>query len=319
MAERRMDPAGAGHAGLNGTEEPMRPPSSRLRGRSVLWKTLLIAAVAFIVLPTFSTGNDNQVLLRAELMTISRSFQKDVGVIQANLSSQFRELPKVINDSSVPGLIMSIGNMGYEALEAYEDGYEDALDDVRDAIQFYGISADDGQQLRGIGGCTDRMMESWLWGSPTSFSKGLAMTLRRPRINVEYFDNAENEFVKVPLTLSSQVFPHPKDRLIFTGGSSLSQRLRIQGIVGGSFTRFNESDANTTACVFGTGSPGWNVMVTATGLGGPFIGNDTADSNGKWDLCLPGLKHGYYQFEADDGSRDDTREQGFLRQLRFTF
>ncbi len=300
----------------------MRPPSQRPRaGRRLLWKTLLIAVVAFFALPTFSTGLDNQVLLRVQLQSISGEFAQSVGVIRGEVSNQIRELPRVVNEVNVSNLVGQIGQAGYNALDAYNDGYKDALCDVRDAIDMYGVSSDDPQQLRGMGGCTDRLIEAWLWGEPTSFDKWLAMTLRRPKISVEYFDVVPAEFVRVPLSFSSQVFPNPRDRLIFTdssfsGGGS---RVRIAELLGGSYTRLNENDANTTACVFGTSAAGASINVTAEGLGGPFNGSDTADSNGNWDLCLIGLNQGYYKFTATDGSRSDDVEQGFARALRSTF
>ena len=120
--------------------------------------------------------------------------------------------------------------------------------------------------------------------------------------------------------MSVQIFPSPQDAILFTSSPVISPRLETGGIIGGSYRVPEENDARTTACLFGWAPANTMVNVTAEGLGGPFNASDTANGSGDWDVCLTGLKQGYYKFTADDGSITDVKEQGFqLTPIRLKF
>jgi hypothetical protein len=266
-------------------------------------------------LPTISPGVQ-QITIRVRVTELTRGLLQDIGIIQRSLREDLGTVPRLVNEANFSSTIQLMGTFGYNALGDFENAYRNTLVNVAQEIENLDPDPHDAQELRGLGGFADRAAEQLNWSIPTDFAKDLAMSLRRTRFNVEYFDNQLNDFRTTPAAISVQVFPRPKDNLFFTELETPGDRVRIGGIVGGSFTKFNAADAITTACVFGVGPPSTLINVEADG--DPDVSDSTtSDLDGDWSYCFTTLKQDYYRFTASDSDTSDTAEQGFF--VRFQF
>ena len=302
------------------------PPTRRLRAGLRLALITLIALLAF---PTFSpsqsNGNNEKDLVNA-LQEIIGDFQLEVRDIEGNLKEAASSFPKVISDSQFSSTIFDLGTTIYDAQIQHGVARREAIEDVIQDIQTFGIDTTNPNALRGSGGCTDREIEEWLWEEPSEFGKDLEKFGRKTKFSVEHFDSGSEKFITQRVPLSIQVFPEIKDKLIFTGGIYTSMMMyqttdvRINGIVGGSYGDPNTGNTLSCAGVFGWAPPNTMVNVVAAGLNGPFMGSDMSDSNGNWRVQLEGLSHGYYEFMADDTNTQDFKEQAFIQvELKFSF
>jgi hypothetical protein len=288
----------------------MRPPFLR---PYVCRALLIVSLLSLFALPpaAFAKGKDE---LTDNIKGLIGDFHLQVRDIQGNLKADLGEVPKTTPEANFGNVIQSIGSIGYDAWYQHKTAYYGTLGQFHSLVQNFGLDPLAGSQLRGVGGAADGFTEDLLWNEPTSFSKSLAMTLRRIRLNVERYDMYKDSYFRIPVIMSVQVFPSTEDKLLYTssygGGHSYTPKLNIAGIVGGTYAGPGDTEGNTTACVFGITAPSGSVDVTADGLGGPFFGSGTADSFGKWNVCL-NIKYGNYKFEADDGGRPERREQGF--------
>jgi len=287
----------------------MQSPRWRPRaGRSLLLMILLVS----LAFPTPGAGKGNDPLIGG-IQALIGDFQLDARDIQTNVGVQLGTIPRTVPEAGFDGTIQAIGDIGYNAYYDYKTAYYNTLDGIDNLVQNIGLNPLSASQLRGVGTDADAITEEILWKAPVGFNKSLAMTLRGTRFSVERFDVVQDRFIRSPVIMSAQVFTTTRDKLLFTDSGMMGGfpgRVRIAGILGGSYAFPGDLDATSRACVFGLAAPSANVDVEAEGLGGPFNGSDTADLNGKWEVCLT-LKYGNYKFEADDSNDTDTREQGF--------
>jgi hypothetical protein len=296
----------------------MRPPASRpLVGRGLLIVILLVS----LAFPTPGAGKGSDPLIGG-IQALIGDFQFEAREIQSNVRVDLVAVPKTVPEAGFNATIEAIGDIGYNAYFDFNIAYQNTLNGIDNLVQNTGLDPLSASQLRGVGTDADAIAENILWTAPVGFKKSLAMSLRGTRLNVERFDVLQDRFIRSPVIMSAQVFTTTSDRLLFTDPGMMgggAGNLRVGGIVGGSYAFAGDPDATSRACVFGLALPSANVDVTAEGLGGPFNGSDTADLNGKWDVCLT-LKYGNYKFEADDGSSTETHEQGFrFLQPKFKF
>jgi len=290
------------------------PPPRRPAGRSLLWKTLLIAAVALIALPTFSTNTG--ALTDQELSSLIRTDLSDFRVQVRGIQENFREnlllIDGVVPEGGFADAIEDINVLTSGASAQYGNAQGAVVNSIHTNLQSFNVNPSNIQLLRGLGSCTDQQVQAWLRGDPITFTDSLRTTVSRQRLSVERFNAQTDRFDRFPAKISVQLFPKVEDKLIFFASLSTGPKLSIGGIIGGSYRVPEENDARTTACLHGWAPANTQVNLTAEGLGGPFNTSDTSDSSGEWDACMNGLKQGYYKFTANDGSTTDLKEQGFL-------
>ena len=285
----------------------MQPPASRPHVGRGLLSVILLVSLAF---PTPGAGKGNDPLINAITARIGE-FQVEVREIQTNVRVDLVAVPKIVPEAGFNATIEGLGDIGYNAYFDFNIAYQNTFDGIDNLVQNTGLDPLSASQLRGVGTDADAIAENLLWTAPVGFNKSLAMSLRGTRLSVERFDVLQDRFIRSPVIMSAQVFTTTSDRLLFTDSGMMGAgNLRVGGILGGSYAFPGDPDATSRACVFGLAAPSANVDVTAEGLGGPFNGSDTADLNGKWDVCLT-VKWGNYKFEAEDGTSTETHEQGF--------
>lgn len=293
----------------------MRPPSPRPpAGRSLLWKTLLIGAVALIALPTFSTNTG--ALTDQELSSLIRThlsnFRTQVRGIQENHREGLILIDDVVPEGGFPGAIEDVNVLTSGAVVQYGNAQGAVINSIHTNLQSFNVNPSNVVLFRGLGSCTDEQIRAWFMGAPIAFTDSLRSTVSRQRLSVERFNAQTDRFDRFPTKMSVQLFPKVEDKLIFFTLPAVGPKLSIGGIIGGSYRVPEENDARTTACLFGWAPANTQVNLVAEGLGGPFNFSDTSDSSGEWSACMNGLKQGYYKFTADDGSTTDVKEQGFL-------
>jgi hypothetical protein len=280
-------------------------------------KWALLAGAALLFFPTFTLGGLTEQQLAELLRGRARDYRTQTRELLTGVRENLSILAPVVPEAGFDSAVDQISVVGFNAMAQYGSARGGYLTLVRNDIQSVQVDPSDPSYLRGLPSCSSRAAEAYLWGDPIEFSKSVQMSIARQRLSVERFNAIEDRFDRFRANVSVQYFPNPRDEIVFTGSPSFTPRLEIGGITGASFRFPEENDARTSACLFGWAPPSTMVDVTATGLGGPYNNSDTSDSNGGWHVCLTGLKHGYYQFTADDGTNTDVKEQGFLLPLSF--
>lgn len=283
-------------------------------------KLIVIAVAALLLTPSFSDGGNQNKQLRDDLRFISSLYGETVRDIQTDLRENLRSLPRETTLGGFDSTLQLIGLWGYDAWYEEKEAYYDGIVSTRTVLQNATLDPSDAGSLLGRGSCADRAREEWLWAERLAFAKDLERTLRRTRWSVLYFNAQSGRDERIPVDMSVIVYPNPRDLILFTTPpmKGTSSRVSIAGLVGGAYTLPGQTQANASACAFGTSAASAQVDVTAEGPGGPFSDSTTSDSDGRWSVCLPGLQAGYYQFKAAEGANNaQPREIGL--QARFNF
>ncbi len=280
----------------------------------------MITVTALLLTPSFSDGGNQNQQLRNDLRLVGSIYNRTLRDIQTNLRENLRSLPRETGNGNFDNTLQQISGWGYDAWYDEKEAYYSGVQSVRSILQGTTLDVMDAGSLPGRGSCADRAREEWLWEQRSEYAKWLEMTLRRTRWELEEFNSQTNRFERIPVNMSVLVFPNPRDLIMFTTPpvKGPSSRVNIGGIVAASYTGLGQSQATASACVFGISMASATVDVTADGPGGPFNAQTSSDTDGTWNVCIPGLREGYYQFGATEGANSATPRELAL-QLRFNF